>query len=67
MPSVASTSARLEARISNDLHSMLKRAAELPLLFSTPRAVRYQEPMEIVDFGLQRVRVVQFCAEKAVE
>jgi uncharacterized protein (DUF1778 family) len=29
MPSAASTSARLEARISNDLHSMLKRAAEL--------------------------------------
>ena len=29
MPSAASTSARLEARISSDLHSMLKRAAEL--------------------------------------
>jgi len=29
MPAVASTTARLEARISNDLHSMLKRAAEL--------------------------------------
>jgi uncharacterized protein (DUF1778 family) len=29
MPSAATTSARLEARISNDLHSMLKRAAEL--------------------------------------
>lgn len=29
MPSAPSTSARLEARISNDLHSMLKRAAEL--------------------------------------
>ena len=31
MPAAASTStsARLEARISNDLHSMLKRAAEL--------------------------------------
>jgi len=29
MPAAASTTARLEARISNDLHSMLKRAAEL--------------------------------------
>ena len=29
MPSAAPTSARLEARISSDLHSMLKRAAEL--------------------------------------
>ena len=29
MPSAVSTSARLEARISNDLHAMLKRAAEL--------------------------------------
>jgi uncharacterized protein (DUF1778 family) len=29
MPAAASTSARLEARISNDLHAMLKRAAEL--------------------------------------
>ena len=29
MSSAASTTARLEARISNDLHSMLKRAAEL--------------------------------------
>jgi len=29
MPSTASTPARLEARITNDLHAMLKRAAEL--------------------------------------
>jgi uncharacterized protein (DUF1778 family) len=29
MSSAATTSARLEARISTDLHSMLKRAAEL--------------------------------------
>lgn len=29
MSSTATTTARLEARISNDLHSMLKRAAEL--------------------------------------
>lgn len=29
MPAAASNTARLEARISNDLHSMLKRAAEL--------------------------------------
>jgi uncharacterized protein (DUF1778 family) len=29
MSAAASTTARLEARISNDLHSMLKRAAEL--------------------------------------
>lgn len=29
MPAAPSTSARLEARISNDLHAMLKRAAEL--------------------------------------
>ena len=29
MSSAATASARLEARISNDLHSILKRAAEL--------------------------------------
>lgn len=29
MPSATSTNARLEARISTDLHSQLKRAAEL--------------------------------------
>ena len=29
MPAVTSTTARLEARISLDLHSMLKRASEL--------------------------------------
>jgi SAM-dependent methyltransferase len=40
---------------------------ELPLLFKTLRVVRYQEPMELADFGLQRVRVVQFCAEKPVQ
>jgi uncharacterized protein (DUF1778 family) len=29
MPSAASSTARLEARISTDLHSLLKRAAEI--------------------------------------
>jgi uncharacterized protein (DUF1778 family) len=29
MPATSSTTARLEARISNDLHALLKRAAEL--------------------------------------
>lgn len=42
-------------------------AGELPSLFKMLRVVRYQEPMEIADFGLQRVRVVQFCAEKSVD
>ncbi len=40
---------------------------ELPSLFKTLRVVRYQEPMEVADFGRERVRVVQFCAEKPVE
>jgi SAM-dependent methyltransferase len=40
---------------------------ELPSLFKTLRVVRYQEPLQVADFGLQRERVVQFCAEKPVE
>lgn len=39
-------------------------SGEIPALFPALRAVRYQEPMEISDFGKMRVRVVQFCAEK---
>lgn len=42
-------------------------SAELPALFRSLRVVRYQEPMGIADFGRQRVRLVQFCAEKPVE
>jgi len=40
---------------------------ELPSLFKTLRVVRYQEPLQIADFGLERARVVQFCAEKPAE
>jgi len=41
--------------------------AELPSLFKPLRVVRYQEPLQIADFGLERVRLVQLCAEKPVE
>jgi hypothetical protein len=37
---------------------------ELPSLFSPLRVVRYEEPITISDFGLSRVRVVRFCAER---
>lgn len=41
--------------------------AEVPALFRDLRVVRYQEPMSVADFGRQKERVVQFCAEKPVE
>ena len=37
---------------------------ELVKLFPTLRVVRYEEPIATADFGLQRVRVVRYCAEK---
>jgi 2-polyprenyl-3-methyl-5-hydroxy-6-metoxy-1,4-benzoquinol methylase len=37
---------------------------ELVRLFPALRAVRYEEPMAVSDFGQQRVRVVRYCAEK---
>lgn len=37
---------------------------EIPKLFPGLRAVRYEEPLAISDFGQQRVRVVRYCAEK---
>ena len=40
--------------------------AELPSLFKPLRVVRYQEPLQIADFGLERVHLVQLCAEKPV-
>jgi hypothetical protein len=41
--------------------------AEVPGLFRELRVVRYQEPMAVADFGKQKVRVVQFCAERPGE
>jgi hypothetical protein len=41
--------------------------AEVPALFRDLRVVRYQEPMSVSDFGRQKVRVVQFCAERPAE
>jgi 2-polyprenyl-3-methyl-5-hydroxy-6-metoxy-1,4-benzoquinol methylase len=40
---------------------------ELPALFKALRTVRYEEPVEVADFGLERVRLVRFCAEKPAE
>lgn len=41
--------------------------AEVPALFPGLRAVRYEEPVAISDFGQTRVRVVRYCAEKPAE
>ena len=41
--------------------------AEVPGLFRELRVVRYQEPMAVADLGKQKVRVVQFCAERPGE
>ena len=41
--------------------------AEIPGLFRDLRVVRYQEPMAMPDFGKGRLRLVQFCAERAAE
>lgn len=38
--------------------------AELPALFPGLRAVRYEEPMAMSDFGLERVRLVRYCGIK---
>jgi uncharacterized protein (DUF1778 family) len=51
MPAASTTSARLEARISNDLHALLKRAAEL-------------QGRTMTDFV---VSAVQDAAQRAVE
>lgn len=37
---------------------------ELVKLFPDLRVVRYEEPLATADFGLERVRVVRYCAEK---
>jgi SAM-dependent methyltransferase len=39
-------------------------SGEIPTLFSQLRSVRYEEPMDTADFGLQRVRVVRYCGER---
>jgi SAM-dependent methyltransferase len=40
---------------------------ELPKLFSGLRAVRYEEPVTVADFGQAKVRVVRYCGERPVE
>ena len=37
---------------------------ELPALFPGLRVVRYEEPMAEADFGMQKVRLVRYCAER---
>lgn len=42
-------------------------SGEVPTIFSGLRAVRYQEPLSVADFGKRRERVVQYCGERVVE
>jgi SAM-dependent methyltransferase len=37
---------------------------QLPALYPELRVVRYEEPMAIGDFGLQKVRLVRYCGER---
>jgi hypothetical protein len=37
---------------------------ELKRLFPTLRIVRYEEPMALAAFGLERVRVVRYCGQR---
>ena len=41
--------------------------AEVPSLFHDLRVVRYEEPLETSDFGLTRVRLVRYCAERPLQ
>jgi hypothetical protein len=38
---------------------------ELPALYPQLRVVRYEEPLATADFGLEKVRVVRYCGERA--
>jgi SAM-dependent methyltransferase len=40
---------------------------ELPSMFPNLRVVRYEEPIDLADFGKVRVRLVKYAAEKPVE
>ncbi len=37
---------------------------ELPALYPELRVVRYEEPLAIADFGLEKMRLVRYCAER---
>lgn len=37
---------------------------ELPALYPHLRVVRYEEPLAIADFGMQKMRLVRYCAER---
>jgi 2-polyprenyl-3-methyl-5-hydroxy-6-metoxy-1,4-benzoquinol methylase len=37
---------------------------ELPALYPQLRVVRYEEPVAIADFGLEKMRLVRYCAER---
>jgi len=37
---------------------------EIPALYTQLRTVRYEEPIAIGDFGLERVRLVRYCGER---
>jgi hypothetical protein len=39
-------------------------SGELPDLFRDLRVAAYQETIDSSDFGMERVRLVRFCAEK---
>lgn len=42
-------------------------SGEVPTIFSGLRAVRYQEPLSVADFGKRKERVVQYCGERVEE
>lgn len=44
--------------------SVVFDTGELPKLYPDLRVVRYEEPMAVADFGMQKVRVVRYCAER---
>jgi len=37
---------------------------QLPALYPQLRVVRYEEPVELADFGMEKVRLVRYCGER---
>jgi SAM-dependent methyltransferase len=44
--------------------SVVFDTGELPVIYPQLRVVRYEEPLAIADFGLQKMRLVRYCAER---
>ena len=40
---------------------------ELPALYRQLRVVRYEEPIAVADFGLQKMRLVRYCGERPAD